>query len=186
MTNSIQIYIDIADCLELCRMLDSGELHAAVHEQNRANGHDPIREWLGGTSAKKLARLGKSRSDGKSLSRTAQIYAGSRIGTILFVASSGPGEENATGLIVPRFGKNPEQHVAVNMNFDGVSQLLLLTRIHYNSWLTAWCMREDLARSSEAMEKRPNKSPPKEGHEAVLFPDLLPSPGKNHMSLAMF
>ena len=30
MTDSIQIYIDMPDWLELCRMLDSGELRAAV------------------------------------------------------------------------------------------------------------------------------------------------------------
>ena len=58
MTANIQIYIDIADWLELCRMLDSGELRAAVAAQNRSGSRDPIKEWLGGTSVKKLAKLG--------------------------------------------------------------------------------------------------------------------------------
>lgn len=43
MTANIQIYIDIADWLELCRMLDSGELRAAVAAQNRSGSRDPIK-----------------------------------------------------------------------------------------------------------------------------------------------
>ena len=150
MTANIQIYIDIADWLELCRMLDSGELRAAVAAQNRSGSRDPIKEWLGGTSAKKLAKLGKPREDGKSLSRTAQLYAARNAGSVLFAASSGPGEENATGLIVPKFGKNPEQHVAVSMTLDNLSKLLLLTRIHYTAWLTAAYMRQDSSREQAA------------------------------------
>ena len=55
----------------------------------------------------------------------------------LFVADSGPGEQNAQGLIVPRFGKNPEQHVAVSLSWRQVNQLLLTTREHYAAWLSA-------------------------------------------------
>ena len=122
MTANIQIYIDIADWLELCRMLDCGELRTAVAAQNRSGSRDPIKEWLGGTSAKKLAKLGKPREDGKSLSRTAQLYAARNAGSVLFAASSGPGVENATGLIVPKFGKNPEHHVAVSMTLQDSSR----------------------------------------------------------------
>ena len=150
MTANIQIYIDIADWLELCRILDSGELHAAVAAQNRSGSRDPIKEWLGGTSAKKLAKLGKPREDRKSLSRTAQLYAARNAGNVLFAASSGPGEENATGLIVPKFGKNPEQHVAVSMTLDNLSKLLLLTRIHYTAWLTAGYMQQDSSSREQA------------------------------------
>ena len=150
MTANIQIYIGIADWLELCRMLDSGELRATVAAQNRSGSRDPIKEWLGGTSAKKLAKLGKPREDGKSLSRTAQLYAARNAGSVLFAASSGPGEENATGLIVPKFGKNPEHHVAVSMTLDNLSKLLLLTRIHYTAWLTAGYMRHDSGREQAA------------------------------------
>ena len=155
MTANIQIYIDIADWLELCRMLDSGELRATVAAQNRSGSRDPIKEWLGGTSAKKLAKLGKPREDGKSLSRTAQLYAARNAGSVLFAASSGPGEENATGLIVPKFGKNSEQHVAVSMTLDNLSKLLLLTRIHYTAWLTAAYMRQD---SSSREQPAPARS----------------------------
>lgn len=131
-------------------MLDSGELRAAIAAQNRSSSRDPIKEWLGGTSARKLAKLGKPREDGKSLSRTAQLYAARNAGSVLFAASSGPGEENATGLIVPKFGKNPEQHVAVSMTLDNLSKLLLLTRIHYTAWLTAGYMRQDSSSREQA------------------------------------
>ena len=72
-----------------------------------------------------------------SLSRIAQIICGNKC-DILFVADSGPGEENEKGLIVPRFGNKPENHVAVSMTFDSLSELLLMTKTHYEAWLSAY------------------------------------------------
>ena len=66
MTDSIQIYIDIADWLELCRMLDSGELRCLLQQKSKAGDRAPVREWLGGTSARKLAGYGSPRPDGKA------------------------------------------------------------------------------------------------------------------------
>ncbi len=138
MTDSIQIYIDMPDWLELCHMLESGELRWHLQQKAKDGDRTPIREWLGGTSAKKLTQYGKPRPDGKSLSRTAQLLQSSRNDALLFVANSGPGEENATGLIVPKFGKSPENHVAVSMTLANMSHLLLMTRLHYSAWLSAW------------------------------------------------
>ena len=186
MTDSIQIYIDIADWLELCRMLDSGELRCLLRQKSKAGDRDPIKEWLGGTSARKLAGYGSPRPDGKSLSRTAQLFAGSRADSLLFVANSGPGEENATGLIVPKFGKNPEQHVAVSMSFDGASRLFLLTRIHYSAWLTARYMCESIPKQNAAASKRQTPSTagkPKAAPPAQSFP--FPS-DTSSLSPAMF
>lgn len=45
----------------------------------------------------------------------------------LLVADSGPGERDAKGLIVPRFGKKPENHVALSMTMESFCELLLLT-----------------------------------------------------------
>ena len=95
-----------------------------------------LMEWLGGTSAEKLARLGRARQDGMSLSRTAKLLCGNRT-DFLFVAASGPGEQSQKGLIVPRFGKNPENHVTVSLAWDALSELFLLTREHYQAWLSA-------------------------------------------------
>ena len=55
----------------------------------------------------------------------------------LFVADSGPGEQSGKGLIVPRFGKVPEQHMAVSLNWRAVNELLLTTAVHYQAWLVA-------------------------------------------------
>ena len=56
----------------------------------------------------------------------------------LFVADSGPGETNEKGLIVPKFGNKPENHVAVMMSFESLSEMFLITRMHYQCWLTSW------------------------------------------------
>ena len=46
MTDSIQIYIDMPDWLELCRMLDSGELRWLLQQSLKSGDRSPIREWL--------------------------------------------------------------------------------------------------------------------------------------------
>lgn len=69
-TNSIQIYIDMAEVLELCRKLMGGELRYLMQVKKKNGDSTPLYQCLGGTSAEKLARYGRARADGKSLSRT--------------------------------------------------------------------------------------------------------------------
>ena len=176
MTDSIQIYIDMPDWLELCRMLDSGELRWLLQQSLKSGDRSPIREWLGGTSAKKLASFGKPRADGKSLSRTAQLLPGSKTDSLLFVANSGPGEENATGLIVPKFGKDPENHVVVSMTLSSLGQLLLTTRVHYTAWLSAWYAAR-LNESEAPSHGNPPPSPPS---------NVTPFAPTSHSPVAMF
>lgn len=145
-TNSIQIYIDMAEVLELCRKLTGGELRYLMQSRKKSGDPTPLYQCLGGTSAEKLAKYGRARADGKSLSRTAQLVCGSKT-DFLFVADSGPGETTAKGLIVPRFGKNPENHVSVSMTFELFSELMLMTKIHYQAWLTARYLREPMESS---------------------------------------
>lgn len=135
-TNSIQVYIDAAELLELCRKLTGGEMRYLVQNKKKAGDKTPIYQCLGGTSADKLSRYGRPRADGMSLSRTAQLICGNKT-DFLFVADSGPGEADARGLIVPRFGKNPENHVSVSMTFESFSELMLMTKAHYEAWLAA-------------------------------------------------
>ena len=118
-TNRINIYISVEELLELCRKLSCGELKYMFQNKKKASDTSPLYQCLGGTSAERLKKAGKSRADGMSLSRTAQIICGSKC-DILFIADSGPGEENEKGLIVPRFGNKPENHVAVSMTFDSL------------------------------------------------------------------
>ena len=135
-TNNIQIYIGMDEILEICRKLECGELRYLLQTRKKAGDKSPLFQCLGGTSAEKLQQYGRARSDGKSLSRTAQLLPGAK-SDFLFVADSGPGEVNAKGLIVPRFGNKPENHVAISMSFETFSELMLMTRLHFNAWLSA-------------------------------------------------
>lgn len=135
-TNNIQIYIGMDEILEICRKLECGELRYLLQTRKKAGDKSPLFQCLGGTSAEKLQQYGRARSDGKSLSRTAQLLPGAK-SDFLFVADSGPGEVNAKGLIVPRFGNKPENHVAISMSFETFSELMLMTRSHFNAWLSA-------------------------------------------------
>lgn len=136
-TNCVHIYISIPELLELCRKLFCGELRYIWQERKKSGNSKPIQEWLGGTSAEKLRQYGRTRSNGKSLSRVAKLVAGQKSG-FLFIADSGPGDRDAKGLIVPRFGKKPENHVSVSMTWDALAELLLITKTHYEAWLAAW------------------------------------------------
>lgn len=136
-TNNIHIYIAIDEFLELCRKLTCGELRYLLQSKKKSGDETPLYQCLGGTSAEKLRQQGRARTDGKSLSRTAQLIPGKK-SDVLFVADSGPGETNEKGLIVPKFGNKPENHVAVSMTFETLSELLLLTKAHYEAWLAAW------------------------------------------------
>lgn len=135
-TNNIHIYIGIDETLEICRKLECGELRNLLQKKKESDDKTPIFQWLGGTSSEKLRSYGRARPDGKSLSRTAQLLPGTK-SDFLLVADSGPGETNATGLIVPRFGNSPENHVAISMSFETFSEIMLMTRIHFNAWLAA-------------------------------------------------
>ena len=153
-TNNIHIYISIPELLELCRKLSCGELRYIL-QQKQTGDSKPIQEWLGGTSAEKLRQYGKARPDGKSLSRVCKLMAAQKT-DFLFTASSGPGEKDAKGLIVPKFGNRPENHVAVSMTFDALSELLLMTRTHYESWLTAWYLSQ--THSGQQQNRRPTEA----------------------------
>ena len=125
-TNSVHIYIAVDEFLELCRKLSSGEMRQRVAQMKKSEEKAPLYKCLGGTSAEKLTKIDRARPDGMSLSRTAELHCGKNA-DFLFVANSGPGETNKTGLIVPRFGNKPENHVAVSMTWDTFSGFMLTT-----------------------------------------------------------
>lgn len=136
-TNYVNIYIEADRFLEFCRKMESGELRYIIQQKISTGDNKPIEEWLGGMSAKKLAESGRPRSDGMCLSRVAKLLCGNK-SDFLFVADSGAGEQNAKGLIVPRFGKNPENHVAVSLSWESLAEMFLLTKEHYKAWLSSW------------------------------------------------
>ncbi len=155
-TSQVQIYIPAGEFLNLCRKLECGELRYLLQSRKQSNDKRPLYETLGGTSAEKLARQGRPRPDGRSLSRTMQILCGSK-SDLLLVADSGPGNTTDKGLIVPKFGKNPENHVAVSMSFDLFSEFLLETKINYQAWLSAWYV--SCGAAMIAVSNRQNRDP---------------------------
>ena len=114
----------------------SGTLHMRMQQYKQSGNKDPLYEHLGGTSAKHLNQYGRPRPDGKSLSRVVRLTVATK-SDYFFTADSGPGEENKTGLIVPRFGSKPEQHVSVILSWRQLNELLLTTVEHYRAWLSA-------------------------------------------------
>lgn len=175
-TNNIHIYISIPELLELCRKLSCGELRYILQQKKQTGDSKPIQEWLGGTSAEKLRQYGKPRPDGKSLSRVCKLMAAQKT-DFLFTASSGPGEKDAKGLIVPKFGNRPENHVAVSMTFAALSELLLMTRTHYESWLTAWYLSQ--THSGQQQSRRPAEA-------SQAGPYQPPAGGQEYSGLSLF
>jgi hypothetical protein len=132
----VHIYIDVPEFLHLSHEAMSGTLHLRAAGQREKSDPKPLYEHLGGTSAQRLAQFGKSRPDGKSLSHIVKLICGQKA-DYLFAADSGPGETDAKGLIVPKFGKNPENHVSVSLSRRSLNELLLMTQVHYEAWLSA-------------------------------------------------
>ena len=62
-TNNIHIYITVEEFLELCRKLNSGELRYMLQSKKKTGESTCLYQHLGGTSAEKLARQGRSRAD---------------------------------------------------------------------------------------------------------------------------
>lgn len=135
-TNNVHIYISIPEFLVLAKEAETGALHIRMQQMKRAGKPELLFEHMGGTPAAQLKRYGRERPDGMSLSRIVKLVAGGKT-DYLFVADSGPGEQSGKGLIVPRFGKNPEQHVAVSLTWRAVNELLLTAAAHYQAWLSA-------------------------------------------------
>ena len=123
--------------MDLCRKIECGELRYMLQNKKQNKDMTPLYQCLGGTSAEKLAKYGRSRKDGMSLSRTAKLICGTKA-DFLFVADSGPGQTDAKGLIVPKFGNKPENHVSISMSFESFSEMMLLTKEHFRAWLSAW------------------------------------------------
>ena len=166
-TNHIHIYVDIAEFLCLAQEALSGMLHARARQMKANKDTTPLYQSLGGTSAEKLKQYGRSRPDGKSLSRTVKLLYGNKEDSYLFVADSGPGDTDAKGLIVPRFGNTPENHVAVSMPWRSVNEIMMMTKVHYEAWLAAKYMAENGAG---------NIKPPVPGQDAVRQTQKAPPP----------
>lgn len=159
-TNNIHIYIDVPEFLALAQEAANGSLHMRMQQYKAEHKSEALYEHLGGTSAGKLAFYGKPRADGLSLSRVVKLTVSEKSDYFL-TADSGPGEENKTGLIVPKFGKSPEQHVAVVLTWRQLNELLFTTVAHFNAWLSAkYAMDWKNCHAPRFHQKRPQKDTP--------------------------
>lgn len=146
-TNAVSIYMNVPEFLELCRKLTSGELWYLL--QNTQDKNCVIYQNIGGTSAEKLTQYGCPRADGKSLSRIMRLIFGKK-SDFLLIASNGPGETNSKGLIVPKWGKNPENHVVVSLSWNSLSEILLTTKCHYEAWLSTQYLSSIIVTSTQS------------------------------------
>lgn len=160
-TNHVNIYIDFAEFMSLAHFILHGSCHAMmrsykeamkeIERYKKAYGiqlsqemkekqdviNRPLYQSLGGTSAERLAQYGRPRKDGKSLSRNVKLFVGSKADYLL-CAESGPGETDAKGLIVPKYGNKPEQKVSVSLSLSHLNEIMLITLEHYKAWLSSW------------------------------------------------
>ena len=72
-TNNVNIYIPIPEFLVLYQEAASGVLHGRMQQYKTTGQQESLYEHMGGTPASTLARLGKARPDGKSVSRVTKL-----------------------------------------------------------------------------------------------------------------
>lgn len=135
MTDTITLYLDFEKALLLSKDILSGKI-AALAEKEKASGKrypGAIYTDMGGTSASALAAKGKAREDGGAESRQFKIQPGSKV-PFMLVGERGRGEENATGLIVP---KSSETKVMVPFSVDDLKVLAIVLESHINAYRIA-------------------------------------------------
>ena len=172
--NTVNIYIPAEEFLELCRKLSSGELKYIVKEKKKNNDESDIYKTMGGTSAERLKQFNKERTDGMSLSRCFRISIGRKT-EVALTADSGPGETDEKGLIVPRYKGKPENHVAIGMSFDDFSELMLMTKAHFDAWLTARYMRGTSVMKTATPQKGKAKTDIPKEYKSSEYPIAKPT-----------
>lgn len=142
---NISIYIDVEKFLLLANDILTGRmltLARQAQDEKVKGGYKYCKEIfkdMGGVSANNLKTRGKERADGKALSRQFKITPGDKMPWILS-GETGPGEENDTGLIVPK-GRAEEQ-VRVPLSHEDMKKLALLVTSHIQGYITSLYMKE--------------------------------------------
>lgn len=137
---NIPLYIDIDKFLVLANDIITGrmtQLGKLSKDAQQKGGHKYAKEIfadLGGISAKVLEKRGKSRPDGKSLSRQFKITPGDKIPWIIS-GEVGAGEENDTGLIVPK--GYPEEAVRVPLSDEDFKKFAIVVKAHIEAYLAS-------------------------------------------------
>ena len=153
----IPIYIDIPKFCALTDDIRFGRLKplAAREKQAVANGQkryeDSIWQDMGGTSAKVLARQGKSRPDGMSESRVFDIVPARKENTYLLKATRGAGEETAQGIIAPKIdyrNKASYDQIQIAVSDDDLRAIAKTIDMYIEAYYTAQWMRGAFTKSN--------------------------------------
>lgn len=131
-TARINAYVGIGDFLVLAQDVLSGKIHTLAEKEKNSGNKYPQAVWssMGGQSAKNA-----NREDGKALSRQIKIIPGLKK-PFLLQAEQGPGEENATGLIMAKYTK-PEKKVMIPLSAEDLKKLVLMIKSHIDAFYGA-------------------------------------------------
>ena len=128
-TAKIDIYLDASEMLAWANDIALHITERALTKAKEANKYEAVFQTMGGIAAAKAGR-----EDGKSLSRVMTVSYGQKQ-PVAISAKSGPGEQDEKGLIVPKFGKNPEQQVFLALPYKDFLELFVATAEHYKAYL---------------------------------------------------
>ena len=130
-TARIEIYLDFSTALEFSQSILDGRLSKLLVEANK-KFEQTQKPWdknvsisMGGTAHP------KNRTDGKAESRTLSAQLGTNK-PIALVASSGPGNVNDKGLIVP---EKPEQSVFITLSAEDIREVALMIKCNVEAYI---------------------------------------------------
>lgn len=130
-TARIEIYLDFSTALEFSQSILDGRLSKLLLEANK-KFEQTQKPWdknvsisMGGTAHP------KNRTDGKAESRTLSAQLGTNK-PIALVASSGPGNVNDKGLIVP---EKPEQSVFITLSAEDIREVALMIKCNVEAYI---------------------------------------------------
>lgn len=133
-TSRIIIYLGFAEALEFAHsVLDQTfskklvQAQKTFSETNKPWDKDVVIS-MGGTPKP------KNRTDGKAESRIMKAQLGTKKPVVL-IASTGPGDVNEKGLIVPTKGARTEHSVMVTLSAEDIRQIALMVQTHIQSYL---------------------------------------------------
>lgn len=130
-TARIEIYLDFSTALEFSQSILDGRLSKLLVEANKKFDQTQ-KPWdknvsisMGGTAHP------KNRTDGKAESRTLSAQLGTNK-PIALVASSGPGNVNDKGLIVP---EKPEHSVFITLSAEDIREVALMIKCNVEAYI---------------------------------------------------
>lgn len=131
-----EFYLDINEALYLCEEILNKNLLIKLKKEADKKEKYPASVWTaqGGINAEKAKE--KGRTDGMALARILSIMPGSKK-PVVFKYECGPGESTPEGLIVPKFGNQPESRFFVPTDYKGIKTMALVLKSHIEGFIAA-------------------------------------------------